>query len=284
MKSDEFNLSDWEDKFDRPQNLRVNGIYGPHDALTSLAIRDSASESVRFGKAVETDVFLLSTGPPENLARSLIGGVPYWPEQREWPRDRDGRFIPFLAQFDFRGSRDIVNAEGDILLVFADVTSPDRAYSLAWQSVDTKIKLIEPQAVPVSNNLPCYFGTKWRICNFPDYTNLDKNSGASTIRLKDGSRVREAYFAFTLMGMQIGDSPFIAPGLEDDLDQMTIVCSLCGIAPFMGVEYPFVNRKAPLDAIDQKAAQIPLSYVNEGLGIYYIVRKGGKLMLIHHEL
>lgn len=59
-------------------------------------------------------------GPGEDLAdrrSTRIGGLPFWPKCREWPRDEFAQPIPFLAQLDFRHIQWPEALPGEILTI-----------------------------------------------------------------------------------------------------------------------------------------------------------------------
>lgn len=69
---------------------------------------------------VATDVFVWGQGEPKDRTLTKIGGLPYWPAERPWP-EAGGQPLPFVAQFNFADSRDLVGElPGEILVVFSD--------------------------------------------------------------------------------------------------------------------------------------------------------------------
>ena len=141
-------------------NRFVQGIHGPNDALTVVAIRERVRSYVRQRKPVPTDVFLLSTGEPDSRSRTKVGGLPYWRRERNWPLSKHGKPLPFLAQFNFTGSRDLVGSTaGDILLIFAHDDLREGC-ALAWEAIGTCSTLVSDDEIPITNEIPKFFGTR----------------------------------------------------------------------------------------------------------------------------
>ncbi len=67
------------------------------------------------------DILAFAKGEPVHRAVSKVGGLPYWPSNREWPVGKSGLPMSFVSQICFSDSMDIVGKlPGEILLIFAD--------------------------------------------------------------------------------------------------------------------------------------------------------------------
>lgn len=100
----------------------VGWVDGPVD----LAIVEQARRLVEvehdLGPSVNTDVFTWSSMGHDDDTPWLtrIGGTPWRPADRPWPRDDRGNHQHFLGQISFVDSQDILPFElpGDVLLIF----------------------------------------------------------------------------------------------------------------------------------------------------------------------
>ncbi|MCA8919401.1 MAG: DUF1963 domain-containing protein [Planctomycetes bacterium] len=83
--------------------------------------------------SVPTDVIVWCQGEPANRALTKIGGLPYWPINREWPNN--GKPMVFVGQFNFGDSTDILMAlPGQILSIFVkedDLYDPEH-FHFEW--------------------------------------------------------------------------------------------------------------------------------------------------------
>jgi hypothetical protein len=61
--------------------------------------------------------FMHKDAPDRTMTK--LGGLPYWPESRPWPKNWRGKPLSFLGQINFRDSTDIVGElPGEILVMF----------------------------------------------------------------------------------------------------------------------------------------------------------------------
>ena len=126
-----------------------------------------------------------------------------------------------------------------------------------------------------------------RTENFPDWEIISGAFGSSSLRVDDHIVYRELSFVYTLMGMQIGSSGFVAPGTKEWGSECELLCSLSGIAPVPNRPYPFLDHPSILDEDAQSEWVVPLSEVSgpDGFGILYVLRKrSGDLIWIHQQL
>jgi len=108
-----------------------------------------------------TDVFVFAKGEPRDRGVTKVGGLPFWPREKDWPFGKSGKPMDFVAQFCFADSTDLFDAlPGDLLLIFAD-----GVYLKDWDEGDTgalrfewfkrsHINLIEAADIPK---------TRWEI-------------------------------------------------------------------------------------------------------------------------
>ncbi len=102
-------------------------VIGPRDACWVLRAREMVREYVSFGSPVPADVFVLALGDAPSRDCTKIGGLPLWPHGHEGPRSMTGQPLPFLAQFCFRESLDIVDSLPEDMLQIHSQTTAARA-------------------------------------------------------------------------------------------------------------------------------------------------------------
>ena len=132
------------------------------------------------GARLPTDVFVFALGEPAQREQTKVGGLPYWPRSRPWPRSLDGAPMTFICQFCFADSRDIVGTlPGDVLLLFGREEGPDNfdpdAYHLAWLPLG-ETDLVQPAEIPATDWLvtPCY-GVIHRTWDSPEVALAEDN-------------------------------------------------------------------------------------------------------------
>jgi hypothetical protein len=232
-------------------------------------------------------VFVLSTGEPTNRHSTKIGGLPYLKRDQPWPTDNVGDPIPFLAQFNFSESQDIVgNVDGDILLVFGHA-KPSLGFVLQWTSLSESANLVNEDDIPIPSKVPTFFGTRWRTVNYPDWKITRSDCGSGSVQLDDGRYLNDLYFAYELLAMQISQSGFIPPGGIELNRGEKIICSLSGIAVSTGCPYPLLNQPEPADEVSARRWLVPMSDIEDvdGFGVLFIVRNSsGNYRCAHKNL
>lgn len=255
----------------------IQSIVGPRDASIAIRIRQAIRDYVHFGADVPADLFILSTGESPLRKTTKIGGLPYWHRDQEWPVSKSGRPLPFLAQFCFGESRDIIpEGLGEVLLLFGDPRSASEL-AMNWGPACLDTELITADELPVRSWVPPYFGTRWRTANYPRWEPL--NDCWSAVHLADGTTLLNPYLVLELLGMQIGASPFVLPGQLTMTGGERILCSLCSVFPSVDCQYPFLNRRAPLTLKESTALSLNISNIDDdGFGVLYIIAtEEGKL-------
>jgi hypothetical protein len=94
-------------------------ITSPIDLWEVEEARDDIGRE-SMGEPVPVHMFLWSVLPPVKPYLTKLGGVPWRPADRPWPKNHRGKPCTFVAQFCFADSRDLVSPQlpGDVLLVF----------------------------------------------------------------------------------------------------------------------------------------------------------------------
>ena len=66
-------------------------VVGPRDIIPLEHWREEARGKTDLGPFAPTDAFVLAVGEPKRRDVTKVGGIPYWPAAREWPRHTGGR-------------------------------------------------------------------------------------------------------------------------------------------------------------------------------------------------
>lgn len=150
-------------------------VASPYHLAVVEQIREETGALQRVLGSVAADVFVFGRGEPARRDVTKIGGLPYWPRSRPWPRDAAGEPLTFVAQFCFADSRDIVGRlPGDVLLLFAakedlrqDVE--EGALAVEWMPLG-EATLMEAEEVPQGANtweVPAFYGAIHRSRDYP---------------------------------------------------------------------------------------------------------------------
>ncbi len=252
----------------RNNGLGVRPITGPYNAVAREMALDMMGPHHDLGESVPADVFILSLGEPDSGSCTKIGGIPYWPREREWPSLRNGDPAPFIAQFDFSGSRDIVSGlRYDTLLLFGDAEEEDiTAYWETSERDGSRLK-IGDVPVPAASRLT-YSGTRWRTRNFQD-----RRRSWNDVLSSSGIWVVETMFATRCLGLQIGCAPCIPPQGLWMLSGERIICSVSNVFVSYNVPFPFLNRPQPVtsDESDQLLWKIAGGLNDDRLSVIYVL-------------
>ncbi len=283
--------------------LSTHEIIGPRYACWVLKMRELVRPYVDFGPSSPIDLFLFSIGDAPQRACTKIGGLPFWPRGREWPKASGehppdfiryptwppsiiptaaGEPLPFLAQFCFRDSHDIIGGTPeDLLLLFGDKDFPWTIVA-KWQSSRDENTIVDRNDLPVTSPFPCYSGCRWRTESFGN-ADIDDDS----IQLPDGRRVYDLWFVCELPGMQIGPRPFFPRwGGTPTADDRTI-CTLCSLFPSDGVPWPFLNRSEPLSEDESRLLAFDLTSIKDLDGfaaICVVVGESGEPVVLYQEM
>ena len=201
-----------------------------------------------FGSPVPADFFVLSVGEPPSRDCTKIGGLPFWPRDREWPQSGAGRACPFSLSSVFANrSTSWAPSPRRMLLLFGDKDVPSSLVA-KWQSLTCRTRLLDFNELPVKPATPSFYGARWRAENYPDAKYGDP------IVLADETTVSEVWFVCQLLGMQIGGHPYFPGSSGRPQKTERVVCSMSAVFPIPGLPWPFVNHPSPLTT--REAAQL----------------------------
>jgi hypothetical protein len=216
------------------KELAGERITSPFHAYSVETLRDR--HSLRKGLVVPADVFVFGKGEPPHPASTKVGGRPFWPQDRPWPRRADGAPFKFLAQFNFSDSLDLVGElPGRLLLLLVSEDwwlSSDISLEFVWLQGD-ETPTSEIEVPPAVEKAGPFWGAAYRTADYPNSREAADRSGAET-----------PYYLATLYATKIG-------GRRHDV-QFTpspkgrFLCQLGSISAAPDVAFPWLNREGPL--------------------------------------
>jgi Domain of unknown function (DUF1963) len=167
----------WESKFPLKNSERSEGgnVYGPVDlAQREQAVRLAKAKG-ELGPSVPTDVFVWAERKLyEAPWLTRIGGTPWRPKDRPWPRDDQGVPLVFLGQICFVDSMDILPCRlpGDVVLFFGTIRkgciSLFEGKAIEWSHLKID-NLMESSDCPWNGELPYeYQGVLHRTTQYTD--------------------------------------------------------------------------------------------------------------------
>ncbi len=126
-----------------------------------IAMGDTAPSS-----SVPCDVLIFAPGETTDRSMSKLGGLPYWPASRSWPKNWRGKPLSFLGQINFRDSRDVVgDLPGGILVMF--VNAHDRVSSFWFDTHDEPL-IAEPDLPPGQRKFDPSYGVIHHTYDVPE--------------------------------------------------------------------------------------------------------------------
>ena len=259
------NLAHWTQLFalqsrrDQENNsvgsLEIEG--GPISTLYDLVLLEQTREEIAqfedLGESVPTDVFIYGLGEPTRRDVTKIGGLPYRPAEKPWPRTHDGIDYTFIAQFNFSHSHDIVGSTpGEVLLLFAkdNVMANNDSESLIWEWQPANLNcLITHQEIPQPSweFVTCY-GVRHRSL---DYRDADEQFGRW---ISDGA----CYFG-RFEGTKIGGLPGAFYGEADDATKR-LLCTVGSVQFAPDKRYPAINHPDCISLKDIHRPELTLTW------------------------
>lgn len=228
-----------------PEHQRTGqDVTGPRSLAIVEQIRRQAGMSRFCDKSCPADVFVIGIGEPDEPWCTRIGGIPFRPVGKIWPRDKGGNNMTFLAQFDFRQSMDLFSdLPGDILQVFTkeyripDDMDPD-FLRFEWLKRNEISNCEKNMPEELEKPVPSFFGIRYRTVDYHDDTGT-----ASGIRNYINSEYPdEIATACRFFGLKIGGLPSWVWMNNIFQSQRTLLCTITTIIPDLDIAYPFINR------------------------------------------
>ena len=224
----------------------IPSIVGPRDLICYLKCRENIIEKSKLFRAKHpVDYLVWAKGNADNVSCTKVGGVPYRPLSRPWPRNKSGNHLPFICQFNFVNSRDIVNTENDVMLFFADIRDSNiEDWCIEWHDLtllDDEVITPPPEDLLVYEP---YHGYLFR------HYNLDED-----IRdLYNSKRISQKYNLSVPNASCIGN--FIEGGPSDErfisnsIGNHNLLCRLASIEfSYPSKPHPFVNIASAIDCV-----------------------------------
>jgi hypothetical protein len=235
-----FDPDEWAAKLP-PADDGVSLIIGPADALAFQSARQRILAEHTPPISAATDVFLFGIGEGPARAGTKVGGLPYLHRHDKWPTDAHGKPLPFMAQFNFTESRDIVgdSLHGDILLLFGVMPIEDyrnMGVTLVWKSLDETGELVELHDMPIRSRFDAFFGVRWRTTSYSTYDQMEYWQEAS---------VSDIVYSCQPFATQIGPLPFAFGRNQEPFDGGHLCC-LTPICPVTDGPFPFMNHAKPI--------------------------------------
>ncbi len=163
--------------------------------------------------AVPCDIFNFSHGETTDRTMTKLGGAPYWPAARPWPKSWRGKPLSFLGQINFCDSKDIVgDLPGEILAMF--VNAQDNVTSF-WLSPTDEPLIAQDDIPPNQRTFGPRYGVIHRTYDIPGKS-LAEEVGVN-------SKVESFLFDLKLCGLPWGHTD-IESGRAPFLFQMESPC------------------------------------------------------------
>jgi len=223
----------------KPRYFGGNTVVSPMNLVQRERMLRKLKTELELSEPVPTDVLVIGYDEPEDRDVTKIGGVPYWPCNKAWPKDDKGCPMEFLAQINFCGSRDILpNVPADLLSIFvASDWCSILKYHFEWQFIDHATELITGSSLPEIKypqvKTPA-FAVNCRVNDYGKATPI--SNSVSFDGWEDLVRIR---------GSKIGGIPRF---FYDSLPSVTgdYLCSIHSLRHPTDVPWPFINVKDPL--------------------------------------
>lgn len=256
-------------------------IVGPYVIAAQEQLRAERLAESQPVNQVPVDLFVFGKGEPPRRDQTKVGGLPYWPARRSWPRSESGAPLAFVAQVNFTDSRDITGyLPGDVLLVFGEpewvpyrmpLQQPDGSIASGSYEIYTlrlewlpsgEDDLIRAVDVPPTDwtTEPCY-GQIYRTfdCEF-------------------GGEDETGQFPGIFNATKIGGIPFRIQEDPRDYFPGQYLCTVAGTRPTRRFPFPFINVSEALTSSPTSAEEEPwLVWYDCGLLYIYLDRTDGQV-------
>lgn len=210
---DEFDLRRW--RLALPACHRKFGVVvGPEDALALCSERQRLFSQFEPGPAIPVDLFLFGVGESRYRGSSKLGGLPYYDRRKPWPTDELGNPLPFLAQFNFACSHDVIKSRcpADILLIFGNLPCEsihDVKLAFRWAHPLAEEFLVQKSDVRRHAPFTPLYSNRWRTTS---YVNAEAFADSQAFEIDP-----DDYCILRPFAAQIGMGPFMLSSLETGL-------------------------------------------------------------------
>lgn len=290
-----FDMGEWSARFpfvpqknywwpDTPPYYEASIITSPIHLCMNERLREAVNDQVEWGKAMPIDVFVMAEGEPADRHITKIGGLPYRPRNKPWPRTAEGQPMTFLAQFCFSDSKDLTgHLPEDVLLIFTPGEGYQESLVFEWYPLGLK-NLMDANAAPLPSwRFPPCYGHIFRTVGFPrakvkpEHYPAYCENGWLTFQ---GLHVDELQWLFQYQATQIGQAPFLIEFEDAELPiEGRLLCTLNSVQPAATDPFPWVNHPLPLFAKDQRERPGYYDHLTFGdLGsLYFSMTEDGQL-------
>jgi hypothetical protein len=214
-------------------------VTGPGDIAVLEQIRLEVPQ-LNDQSGLPLDVFIFGLGDGPSRAGTRVGGTPYRPRAEEWPKDRRGNPLVFVAQLCFADSRDLFTDQlaqrlpGDVLLLFLPDQyweEDDLPFHAEWYPLGLD-DLLQPEDVPESafSIRPCY-AVRHRTVDYPSALDLFE-------------RFDQPWRVALIEGTKIGSKPWWIQGEEEMPGDYLFTLGSLGVAPSR--PWPWLNVEQPI--------------------------------------
>ena len=248
-------------------------ITSPIDLWEVEEARDDVGRDP-MGPAVPVHLFLWSALPPARPYLTKLGGVPWRPAARPWPRSQRGEPCTFLAQFCFTDSRALVRPglPGDVLLVFfADWNSwHGETVHLEWSDLEIAEPLAAAEVPRQELTVPQLSGVIYATHDSPEgHRRADQALDAHA----------RSFLVAETQATKIGRTSFFA---QDDprRDGEELLCTLSSVRAHGGPRWPLLDLErprgdpAPEDRNGWSAEKIAFG---DGGALYFLIDERGEV-------
>jgi hypothetical protein len=279
---DEFDIEEWISCFPLDK-YKISGCTatGPFGVAIDEQIRRAAGGSTVLGPTATTDLFVLGRGEPLRRDATKIGGLPFRPSGIAWPKKASGDRLVFLAQFQFKDSKDIVGElPGDVLLIF---TTKEHLYTkkplfhFEWFPSNISDLICQDELPKAPLLIVSCSGVRFRTVDYLDDQRALRGIQAAVV--KHGLRVQDHIsnqLAYRYHGIKIGGSPFWFNPTDAAINSLqgSFLCSISHVCTTIGIPYPWINVPMPVAGPPRPEDCL---YWFDGFVINFFLNKLGKI-------
>lgn len=193
----------------------------------------------RFGGTsfLSADVFVWGRGEPKDFGVTKIGGVPIWSKIQPFPKETPY----YVGQLSFVDSTDLNKLPNgfDLISIWGDEGFPYGDIGLFMLNSNDCMEDGSASVIPLLESVEPFYGSLYHYsdCEVPD-------KGMDAVEIAHESGAFLYYHPGALYATKIGGIPSCQPTEGEYIAQLTSIQA----APIQ--QYPWVNRKRPLDLSD----------------------------------